>query len=54
MRDLFNKGYKYYKVQLNNTFPDYILNNQGKLNQWIEQQNFQLFWLFLFNNFLNL
>ena len=36
MRDLFNKGYKYYKVQLDNTFPDYILNNQGKLNQWIE------------------
>jgi len=37
MRDLFNKGYKYYKVQLDNTFPDYILNNQSKLNQWIEQ-----------------
>ena len=37
MRDLFNKGYKYYKVQLDNTFPDYILNNQSKFNQWIEQ-----------------
>ena len=37
MRDLFNKGYKYYKVQLDNTFSDYILNNQSKFNQWIEQ-----------------
>ena len=37
MRDLFNKGYKYYKVQLDNTFPDYILNNKSKFNQWIKQ-----------------
>ena len=36
MRDLFNKGYKYYKVQLDKTFPEYILNNQNKFNQWIE------------------
>jgi beta-1,4-mannosyl-glycoprotein beta-1,4-N-acetylglucosaminyltransferase len=36
MRDLFNKGYRYYKVQLDNTFPDYILNNQNKFNQWIK------------------
>jgi beta-1,4-mannosyl-glycoprotein beta-1,4-N-acetylglucosaminyltransferase len=37
MRDLFNKGYQYYKVQLDNTFPDYILNNQNKFYKWIKQ-----------------
>jgi len=37
MRDLFNKGYKYRKVQLDNTFPDYILNNKSKFEQWIER-----------------
>ena len=37
MRDLFRRGHKYYKVQLDNTFPDYILNNQSKFYQWIEQ-----------------
>ena len=37
MRDLFNKGYKYQKVQLDNTFPKYILNNKNKFDQWIEQ-----------------
>jgi beta-1,4-mannosyl-glycoprotein beta-1,4-N-acetylglucosaminyltransferase len=35
MRDLFNKGYKYYKVQIDKNFPEYILNNQSKLSQWI-------------------
>ena len=37
MRDLFNRGHKYYKVHLDNTFPDYILNNQSEFDQWIEQ-----------------
>ena len=37
MRDLFNKGYQYYKVQLDNTFPDYILNNQNKFYKWIKK-----------------
>ena len=37
MRDLFKRGYKYYKVELDNTFPDYILNNQNKFYKWIEK-----------------
>ena len=37
MRDLFNRGHKYYRVQLDNTYPDYILNNQNKFYKWIEQ-----------------
>ena len=37
MGDLFNRGYQYYKVQLDNAFPDYILNNQSKFNHWIKQ-----------------
>ena len=37
MRDLFNREHKYYRVHLDNTFPDYILNNQSKFNHWIKQ-----------------
>ena len=37
MRDLFNRGHKYYRVHLDNTFPDYILNNKSKFNKWIVQ-----------------
>ena len=37
MRDLFNRGHKYYRVHLDNTFPDYILNNKNKFYKWIEQ-----------------
>ena len=36
MRDLFNRGHQYYKVQLDNTYPDYILNNQNKFYKWIK------------------
>ena len=36
MRDLFNRGYKYHKVKLDETFPDYVLNNQNKFSDWIE------------------
>ncbi len=37
MRDLFDKGNKYYRVELDNTFPSYILNNQDKFSKWIKQ-----------------
>ena len=30
MRDLFGRGYKYDKVIIDKTFPDYIFNNQNK------------------------
>jgi beta-1,4-mannosyl-glycoprotein beta-1,4-N-acetylglucosaminyltransferase len=36
MRDLFDKGNKYYRVELDNTFPNYILNNQDKFSKWID------------------
>ena len=37
MKDLFNRGYQYYKVQLDKTFPDYVLKNQDKFYKWIEK-----------------
>ena len=37
MRDLFNRGHKYHRVQLDNTCPNYILNNQNKFYKWIKQ-----------------
>jgi beta-1,4-mannosyl-glycoprotein beta-1,4-N-acetylglucosaminyltransferase len=36
MRDLFDRGNKYYRVELDNTYPNYILNNQDKFNKWID------------------
>ena len=33
--DIFNRNYKYQKVNLDNTFPEYILNNLGKFEDWI-------------------
>ncbi len=36
MRDLFGKGNKYHRVELDNTFPSYILNNQNKFYKWID------------------
>ena len=36
MRDLFNRGHKYRRVQLDNTYPNYILNNQNKFYKWIK------------------
>ena len=36
MRDLFGKGNKYHRVELDNTFPSYILNNQYKFYKWID------------------
>ena len=37
MRDLFGRGYKYDKVIIDKTFPDYIFNNQNKFSEWIKQ-----------------
>ena len=36
-RDLFNRGHKYHRVELDNTYPNYILNNQNKFYKWIKQ-----------------
>ena len=33
--DLFNRGHKYEKVKMDNTFPNYILQNQEKYLEWI-------------------
>lgn len=34
-RDLFKRGWKYKKVQLDETFPTYIYKNRKKLKDWI-------------------
>jgi len=36
MRDLFNRGHRYQKVELDNTFPRYILDNQNEFTNWIK------------------
>ena len=33
--DLFNRGHKYQKVDMDSTFPDYILKNREKYSDWI-------------------
>ena len=33
--DLFDRGYKFKKVDLDNTFPQYIVDNKAKLKEWI-------------------
>ena len=33
--DLFNRGHKYEKVKMDNSFPEYILQNQEKYFEWI-------------------
>jgi len=33
--DLFGRDYKYEKIELNNDFPEYIVNNKKKFNEWI-------------------
>ena len=33
--DLFNRDYKYYKVELDKTFPEYLLNNQNLYKKFI-------------------
>jgi len=34
-KDLFNRNQKYEKIQLDNSFPDYILENKIKFQNWI-------------------
>ena len=34
--DIFNRNYKYEKVNLDDTFPKYILNNSNKFGDWID------------------
>ncbi len=33
--DLFNRGYKYKKVELDKSFPDYVKNNKKKFKRFI-------------------
>ena len=33
--DLFNRGHEYQKINLDDTFPKYILQNQKKFSDWI-------------------
>ena len=41
MRDLFDRGNKYYRVELDNTFPKCILNNQDNLAQGLTNKDFK-------------
>ena len=34
-KDLFKRNHEYKRVDLDNTYPKYILNNKEKLNYWI-------------------
>ena len=33
--DLFNRGHVYTKVELDESFPDYILKNKDNIKEWI-------------------
>ena len=33
--DLFERGHKYMKIDLDNSFPDFIINNRRKFDEWI-------------------
>ena len=33
--DLFERGHKYKKIELNNSFPEFIIQNKEKFNKWI-------------------
>ena len=33
--DLFERGHKYMKIDLDNSFPDFIINNRQKFGEWI-------------------
>ena len=33
--DLFERGHKYIKVKLDNSFPDFIIKNKQKFDDWI-------------------
>ncbi len=34
-KDIFGRGFKLKKIKIDETFPDYILDNQNKLKDWI-------------------
>ena len=34
-KDLFGRGHIYEKVEIDNTFPEYLINNQNKFNKFI-------------------
>ena len=34
-KDLFGRGHKYIKIELDNSFPDFIIKNKKKFNNWI-------------------
>ena len=34
-KDIFNRGYSYSKVEIDHTFPKYIIENKEKLKDWI-------------------
>ena len=34
-KDIFNRGFNYRKIELDHTFPKYILDNKEKLKKWI-------------------
>tara|TARA_B100001123_G_C15074519_1_gene933024 strand:- start:52 stop:864 length:813 start_codon:yes stop_codon:yes gene_type:complete len=36
-KDIFNRGFNYKKVEIDETFPKYILENKEKLKEWIIQ-----------------
>ena len=33
--DIFNRGFNYKKVEIDHTFPRYIVDNKEKLKEWI-------------------
>ena len=33
--DIFERGVKLKKIEINNDFPDYIINNKDRLSKWI-------------------
>ena len=33
--DIFGRGFELKKIYIDNTFPDYIVNNQQSLKKWI-------------------
>ena len=33
--DLFERGHKYKRVELDNSFPEFIIRNKAKYNNWI-------------------
>ena len=34
-RDIFDRGYQIKKIEIDNTYPEYIYNNQVSLKNWI-------------------